>query len=47
MLMSMDDSVSMVKSKGAQLKLAEKKWQLSSFQPAVTASSHMVNVAVV
>ena len=46
MLMS-DDIVSMVKSKGAQLKLAEKKRQLSSFQPAVTASSHTVNIAVV
>ena len=47
MLMSVDDIVSMVKSKGAQLKLAEKKRQLSSFQPAVTASSHTVNIAVV
>lgn len=47
MLMSVDDIVSMVKSKGAQLKLAEKKRQLSSFQPAVTASSHVVSIAVV
>lgn len=47
MLMSVDDIVSMVKSKGAQLKLAEKKRQLASFQPAVTASSHTVNIAVV
>ena len=47
MLMSVDDIVSMVKSKGAQLKLAEKKRQLASFQLAVTASSHTVNIAVV
>ena len=36
MLMLVDDIVSMVKSKGAQLKLAEKKRQLSSFQPVHT-----------
>ena len=47
MLMSVDDIVSMVKSKGAPLKLAEKKRQLASFQPAVTASSQTVNITVV
>lgn len=47
LLMSVDDIVSMVSSKGAQLKLAEKKRQLSTLQPAVATSSHVVSTAVV
>ena len=38
-LMSADDIVSMVKSKGAQLKLAEKKRQLSVIYPALATNS--------
>ena len=37
--MSVDDTVSVVTSKGAQLKLAEKKRQLSTIYPAVTTNS--------
>ena len=45
-LMSVDDIVSMVSTKGAQLKLAEKKRQLSSSQPAVTADSYIVSTSL-
>ena len=41
-LMSVEDIVSMVKSKGAQLKMIEKKRQLSSMYPAVTNNSSAI-----
>ena len=41
-LMSVEDIVSMVKSKGAQLKMIEKKRQLSSMYPTVTNNSSAI-----
>ena len=38
-LMAVEDIVSMVRSKGAQLKMMEKKRQLSCMYPAVTSNS--------
>ena len=40
--MSVDDIVSLVSSKGAQLKLAEKKRQLSSSQPTAANDLNIV-----
>ena len=42
LLMSVDDIVSLVSSKGAQLKLAEKKRQLSSSQPTAANDLNIV-----